>query len=101
MVILDNSTRWNSTYNSIKRGLKIKNRIRYFCDKYSTDLGPDVLSDTEWEYLAEIAEGLKPFHQATLRVEGNAQLGHHGSVWEVLPTLEGLLHAMEQGLQRL
>lgn len=33
--------------------------------------------------------------------EGNAAKGHYGSVWEVLPTLEGLLSAIDDGLNRV
>ena len=86
MVKLDNATRWNSTYNSIRRGLQLKNRIRFFCLEYSDGIGEDILTDEDWYHLGEICEGLKPFHEATLRVEGNAGRGHHGAVWEVLPT---------------
>ena len=80
MVKLDNSTRWNSTYDSIRRGLKLKNRIRFFCIEYSDRIREDQLTDDDWNHLSEIFEGLKPFHEATLRVEGNAGNGHHGAI---------------------
>jgi hypothetical protein len=101
MVKLDNSTRWNSTYDSIQRGLKLKDRIRYFCLINKDAINEDELTDDDWNHLGEIAEGLKPFYEATLRVEGNAGKGHHGAVWEVLPTLEALLSEMEDGRRRL
>jgi hypothetical protein len=80
MVILDTTTRWNSIYNSIKRGLKLKNRIRLFCSDYSDHLHEDSLSEDDWTHLTKIAEGLRPFHEATLVLEGNAGQGHHGAV---------------------
>ena len=45
MVKLDNVTRWNSTYDLIHRGLKLKNRIRFFCIKYSNGISEDQLTD--------------------------------------------------------
>src|SRR5882672_8019864 len=101
MVILDNSTRWNSTYHSIQRGLALKNHIRFFCIEYSDEFSEDNLTEKDWNHLAELADALKPFHDATLVVEGNAGRGHHGAVWEVLPTLEALLSAMEDGQKHL
>jgi hypothetical protein len=47
MVKLDTETRWNLTYNSIYRGLKLKNRIRFFCIKYSNGIGKDQLIDND------------------------------------------------------
>jgi hypothetical protein len=35
-----------------------------------------------------------------MRAQGNTNRGHHGAVWEVLPTLEALLEVMEQGQAR-
>jgi hypothetical protein len=34
-------------------------------------------------HLEEVVAGLKPFHEATLQVEGRAGKGHHGAAWEV------------------
>jgi hypothetical protein len=101
MVILDNSTRWNSTCDSIKRGLKLKSRIELFCDDYNDEIGKDLLSDDDWRQLEEIVLALQPFHTATLRVEGQAGQGHHGSVWEILPILEFLLGHQEKAVQKL
>jgi hypothetical protein len=101
MVILDNSTRWNSTYNSIKRGLKLKSRIQLFCITHKDEIGKDFLADDDWRQLEEIALALQPFCTATLRVEGQAGQGHHGSVWEVLPILEYLLGHQERAIQKL
>jgi hypothetical protein len=80
MVILDNLTRWNSIYKSIKQGLLIKPRIQLFCITYSAQISADILSEEDWDHLEEIIKGLKPFHEATIRVEGRAGLGHHGAV---------------------
>ena len=102
MAKLDNSTRWNSTYLSLERALKLRSRIRAFCyeEDYAHDLGKDTLDDAEWQQLTEIAAALKPFWQTTLRVEGNAKFASHGAIWEALPTLEALQEILEEGLQK-
>jgi hypothetical protein len=46
MVILDNSTRWNSTYYSIKRGLKLKERLMVYSSLNKAYISDDYLSDT-------------------------------------------------------
>ena len=50
-----------------------------------------MLSEEDWDHLKEVMKGLKPFHQAIIRVKGLTGRGHHGAVWEVLPILEALL----------
>lgn len=97
MVIQDNSTRWNSTYHSLHRGLKLKRRLRLYIDDNRADLRDDCLNAEDWDHLQEVADALQPFHEATMRAQGNAGDGHHGAVWEVLPIIEALLAVMEQG----
>jgi hAT family C-terminal dimerisation region len=43
---------------------------------------------------------LAPFYKVTKRLEGNAEKGHHGSIWEALPAVELLLEHLE-GLKRI
>jgi hypothetical protein len=97
MVMLDNSTRWNSTYSSIKRGLELKERLMLFCQLRKAEISEDILSEADWHHLEEISIALEPFYEATLMSEGRAKTGFYGAVWEVLPTLEGLLGIMEAG----
>jgi hypothetical protein len=44
MVILDNSTRWNSTYKSLKRALQLKTRIQLYAFEQQGLLGYDLLT---------------------------------------------------------
>jgi hypothetical protein len=97
MVILDNSTRWNSTYYSIKRGLKLKERLMVYSSLNKAHISDDYLSDADWDHLQEIATALEPFEEVTIQTEGRATKGYYGAVWETLPTLEGLLSFMEAG----
>ena len=97
MPILDNSTRWNSTYQSLKRALLLRDRIFLFCQEFQSDLEADHLSENDWNHLTAVYQGLKPFYQATLRIEGKATGGHHGAIWEALPLLKALLSVTEDG----
>jgi hypothetical protein len=86
----------------ISRALKLQERIQAFCrdEKYMTDLSKDTLTNDEWEDLKQTAAGLEPFHIATKRLEGRGGKGHHGSVWEVLPTFEWLLKQLEDAIPK-
>ena len=96
MVKRDNSTRWNSTFESIDRALLLRERITIFCFQYRKVFHKDELADDEWNHLVEIRDALRPFREATKRLEGNAGLAHHGTVWEALPALEALLQLCER-----
>jgi hypothetical protein len=100
MVILDNSTRWNSTYLSLQRALALRKRIETFCFEHRAELNKDLLNDEEWLELEEIVNGLEPFYEVTLRLEGQARFGHYSVIWEALPALGALLEAMETGKAR-
>ena len=63
---------------------------------YATELANDTLTVEEWEELQQIHFLLKPFHQLTKQLEGNAVAGHHGSIWEALPAIELLLDHLER-----
>ena len=85
MVILDNNTRWNSTYYSIEAALKLRKRIEgfyYDWRKGKVNIAKETLTDEEWDQLKEIFNGLTPFKEATLAVEGRGTKGHHGVIWE-------------------
>lgn len=62
MVILDNSTRWNSTFLSLQRALLLKQRIDLFCFEYRAEISKDQLSEDDWEHIQEIVNGLEPFY---------------------------------------
>jgi hypothetical protein len=87
-VIMDNSTRWNSTDASISRALKLQPQLQVFTQSHLQDLGDDVLTVEDWATLAQIHEVLQPFRVLTKQLEGLAKEHHHGSVWEVLPAIE-------------
>ena len=92
IVSRDNSTRWNSTYTSISRALKLRSRIETFSHQNRADLKDDILSEEDWKELQTIHDILK---RMTLRLEGRAEGGDHGSIWEALPAIEILLKHLE------
>ncbi len=103
MVIRNNSTRWNSTYLMIQRALQLQSTIRIYTMTCLEKRGPktdkaikklSLLSDQDWEELAELVIALQPFYQATKRLEGIAKSGY-GSLWECLPVMEYLLADLE------
>jgi hypothetical protein len=68
MVIADYDTRWNSTYLSILRGLKLKHKIQVCSLDERASLGSDYLEESDWKSLQEIADCLEPFYQYTLEL---------------------------------
>ena len=100
-VLLDNSTRWNSTFLSLQRAVRLRRRIELFCFEYKHDIKNDTLTDAEWLYLNDVIAGLQPFHEVTLFLEGLAQHVSFGAIWEALPALEVLLQKMETGLNEI
>lgn len=79
----------------IYRAIKLRYRITEFCSTYRAEVEEDWLTDKEWASLGKIMKILRPFWNATKDLEGNAERGHHGSLWEALPTMEALLTKLE------
>ena len=100
-VQLDNSTRWNSAWNAIKRALRLKEPIKMFIaiDIELDDM--DKLTEQDWDTLEAIYHGFKPFLELTLRLEDHGDSGSHGHIWEVLPALELLLTHVEAKITEL
>ena len=92
----DNKTRWNSVYRMIRRAIELRAQITLFCinylDKTKTNtplLAIHLLTDTEWDVLKHLRDGLIVFDQLTLRLESHAHDSQYGSMWEgysFLPT---------------
>ena len=95
MVIADNDTRWNSTYLSIVRGLKLKAKLQYYSMDNRKELGADYLEEADWKVLQDVVECLEPFYICTLDLQSKAKQGRHGAIWEALPAMEGLLGHLE------
>ncbi|KJZ75821.1 hypothetical protein HIM_04645 [Hirsutella minnesotensis 3608] len=101
-VVLDNETRWNSTYMMIERALRKQTDIRAFIfalegeqDEAKRIPADDILSNEDWRVLGEVNEILKPLYFQTMRAQGWGNGDSHGRLWEVLVGMEYLLEHFE------
>ncbi|PNP86372.1 hypothetical protein FNYG_00288 [Fusarium nygamai] len=72
-VVMNNDTRWNSTYLMISRALIKQGDIRAFLvhpevEKWLPEA--DMLKADDWRLLAEIKHILEPFYLQTMRTQG-------------------------------
>ena len=91
-VIDDNKTRWNSTYLTIHRALRLRHRIeKFYTTRFSKDKdfpSSDILSEADWEELAIFKDLLDPFYRLSMRLQGNNKTGTHGAAWESLVCID-------------
>ncbi|KAG7408190.1 putative AC transposase [Fusarium oxysporum f. sp. rapae] len=97
-VVMNNDTRWNSTYLMISRALVKQGDIRAFLvhpevEKWLPEA--DMLKGDDWRLLAEIKLILEPFYLQTMRTQGWGSEGGNGRLWEVMTGMEYLLEHLE------
>ncbi|KAL9564044.1 hypothetical protein ACKAV7_011818 [Fusarium commune] len=97
-VIMNNDTRWNSTYLMISRALVKQGDIRAFLvhpevEKWLPEA--DMLKGDDWRLLAEIKHILELFYLQTMRTQGWGSEGGNGRLWEVMTGMEYLLEHLE------
>ena len=88
-VILDNETRWNSTYLSTARAIKLMAKIKlYSMDKDNEkELGEDRLFNEDWDRLEWIVISMEPFYEMTLDTQGKSIGASRGAIWEAISVL--------------
>ncbi|RKK90542.1 hypothetical protein BFJ68_g16425 [Fusarium oxysporum] len=101
-VVMNNETRWNSTYMMIERALRKQTDIRAFLFAIQEEENEarripadDILSSEDWRVLGEVNEILKPIYLQTMRTQGWGKGDRHGRLWEVLIGMEYLLEHFE------
>ncbi|KAJ0131793.1 Poly [ADP-ribose] polymerase 2, partial [Fusarium oxysporum f. sp. albedinis] len=101
-VVMNNETRWNSTYMMIERALRKQADIRAFLFAIQEEENEarhipadDILSSEDWRVLGEVNEILKPIYLQTMRTQGWGKGDCHGHLWEVLIGMEYLLEHFE------
>jgi hypothetical protein len=101
-LILNNETRWNSTYLMLQRAITKQSQIQAFLAKNQQDpdhkqriAKEDVLTFEDWRLLVELQEILDPLYRQTLRTQAWAEKGSHGTLWEIIGGVEYLLEKME------
>lgn len=119
-LITDVTTRWNSFYDSAKRAVYLQAAIdaiideeRAAYDSLVAQAGrslvrqqpkrPTILDDTisaaDWHVINQYIDILKPLKDATLKLQGHIG-GKFGSIWQVLPVFEELLHHFENRVEQ-
>jgi len=101
-LLLNNDTRWNSTFLMIERALRKQSDIQTFLAKNLDEIDPhkripieDHLDMEDWRLLTELKGVLEPLYHQTMRTQGWAKQGAHGALWEILAGVEYLLEKME------
>ncbi|CEJ95182.1 hypothetical protein VHEMI10679 [[Torrubiella] hemipterigena] len=101
-VIINNNTRWNSTYMMIDRALTKQTHLQTFLIENKLEDDPqsqipedDILSSEDWRLLVEIKEILEPLYLQTMRCQGWGKGDSHGRLWEIITGLEYLLDHFE------
>jgi hypothetical protein len=101
-LLLNNETRWNSTFLMIERALRKQANIQTFLARNLDEIDPqkripveDHLEMEDWRLLTELKEVLEPLYHQTMRTQGWAKQGGHGALWEILAGMEYLLEKME------
>ncbi|KAF6515626.1 hypothetical protein HZS61_004367 [Fusarium oxysporum f. sp. conglutinans] len=101
-VVMNNETRWNSTYMMIERALRKQTDIRAFLfaiqekeNEARRIPADDMLSSEDWRVLGAVNEILKPIYLQTMRTQGWGKGDSCGRLWEVLIGMEYLLEHFE------
>ena len=113
-------TRWNSFYSCFERAVKLQPAINAYANYHILDtkqrieqatrrstkqpqapawMKSDGLTAADWQVINEYIDVLAPLKTATKRLEGRGKSGGFGSVAEIIPVFEVLLHKLEQQLQ--
>ncbi|KAK8120433.1 hypothetical protein PG999_004553 [Apiospora kogelbergensis] len=101
-LVLNNETRWNSTYLMIDRAILKRDDVEAFVIKNQLDPdftrripSDDVLVAEDWKLLVELRDALEPLYRQTMRCQGWSKQGSFGCLWEVLPGMEYILEKLE------
>jgi len=94
----DNSTRWNSICQMIRRACKLFAQINLFCTytykAYFTE--EMLLRADDWHILNHLAAAMTPFESATKAMEGQANDGEFGAMGECIPIIEALSNDLSE-----
>jgi hypothetical protein len=91
--------RWNAVLRIIERGLAIKPyATAWMRSEINAGEMPEAyfITPPEWDELKAFQNLLHPLMALTKRVEGNAEHGHHGSLWEVITGMQHLFDHFDE-----
>lgn len=95
VLMIDVSTRWNSTYKMILRAYEFKEPLRVLCQK-TKSLTSYLISEREWKYLSIINALLKKFDRATQYIS----MARYPTISAYLPKLNWLKDSLESFIKR-
>ena len=99
-VIDDNKTRWNSTYLTIHRALRLRHRIeKFYTTRFSKDKdfpSSDILSEADWEELAIFKDLLDLFYRFPMRLQGNNKTRTYCAACESLMCIDIIKEHLER-----
>lgn len=118
-------TRWNSYHSAFERAVQLRGPIdtitEHLVESWNAENAPTKkrrtkikekktppryvseggLNGYDWHVITKYVEILQPLKDATKLLEARGSSGKHGSISEVLPTFEWLLHHFEELKSRL
>lgn len=71
MIPLDNRTRWNSWYTMVQVALSLEGAIDVYTKANYDSLQSEFLEPEDWESLRKICAFLQPFHESTMKTQGD------------------------------
>lgn len=120
-VIKPIKTRWNSYQDAFERAIQLKGPLdafaQYHIDQHNHEAArckargrkppePPLFIRTggmtsyDWDVIRNYVQMLRPFKEATKRLEGRGVSGRHGAIWEVIPVMDVLLKTLEDIKER-
>ena len=105
-LITDGDTRWNSSYLMIERATLCCHRLNTFVARHTSNKlrhplsEKSALTEDDWEILEELMGVLEPFWDCTKSLEGRGPKGHNGTLWEILPQFDYLIHHLEEATKK-
>jgi hypothetical protein len=96
MIPLDNRTRWNSWFISLRTALEVEPQVDQYVKENQDALEEDTITPKDWKMLRTIYSFLLPFYRATMDLQGDS-----ARIDKVLIRMDALLTHTERSVVRL
>lgn len=96
MIPLDNRTRWNSWFISLRTALEVEPQVDQYVKENQDTLEKDTIAPKDWKMLRTIYSFLLPFYRATMDLQGDS-----ARIDKVLIRMDALLTHTERSVVRL
>jgi len=95
ILLLDNATRWGSTFRMIERALELKVYYGKLCEK-DVDLMPYQLQESDWRYLQELNGLLRHFNTLSIKLQGSS----YATIPLTIAAYNALLDSLEDYIEQ-